>query len=39
MISINGTENRSRGPPFWKHNSNLLENKEYVSLKNVKYLL
>ena len=39
VLSINGLENRSRGPSFWKLNSSLLDNKEYVSLINMKYPL
>ena len=35
VLSINGLENRSRGPSFWKLNSSLLDDKEYVSLINM----
>ena len=37
VLSINGIENQARGPSFWKLNSSLLEEKEYVSLINNKY--
>ena len=39
VLSINGIENRPRGPSFWKLNSSLLDDKEYVSLINMKYAL
>ena len=39
VLSINGIENRPRGPSFWKLNSSLLDDKEYVSLINMKYPL
>ena len=39
VLSINGIENSSRGPSFWKLNSSLLDEKEYVSLINMKYPL
>ena len=39
VLSINGIEIRSRGPSFWKLNSSLLDDKEYVSLINMKYPL
>ena len=29
VLSINGIENRSRGPSFWKLNQSLLDDKEY----------
>ena len=32
VLSINGIEISSRGPSFWKLNSSLLDDKEYVSL-------
>lgn len=38
LLPINGIENRSCGPSFWKLNSSLLD-KEYVSLINMKYPL
>ena len=39
VLSMNGIENRPRGPSFWKLNSSLLHDKEYVSLINMKYPL
>ena len=39
VLSINGIENSPRGPSFWKLNSSLLDDKEYVSLINMKYPL
>ena len=39
VLSINGIENSPRGPSFWRLNSSLLDDKEYVSLINVKYTL
>ena len=39
VLSINGIEFGSRGPSFWKLNSSLLDDKEYVSLINMKYPL
>ena len=39
VLSINRIESRPRGPSFWKLNSSLLDDKEYVSLINMKYPL
>jgi len=39
VLSLNGTENGPRGPSYWKLNSSLLDDKEYVSLINTKYPL
>ena len=39
VLSINGIENTSRGPSFWKLNSSSLDDNEYVSLMNTKYSL
>lgn len=39
VLSINGIENASRGPSFWKLNSSSLDDNEYVSLMNTKYSL
>ena len=39
VLSINGIENSPLGPSFWKLNSSLLDDKEYVSLINMKYPL
>ena len=39
VLSINGIESRPRGPSFWKLNSSLLDDEEYVSLINMKYPL
>lgn len=36
MLFINGIQNRSRGPSFWTLSSSLLDDKEYVSLINMK---
>ena len=37
VLSINGIQNQAHRPSFWKLNSSLLEEKEYVSLINNKY--
>ena len=37
VLSINGIENQSHGPSFWKFNSSLAEDKEYVDLINNSY--
>ena len=39
VLSLNGTENGPRGPSYWKLNSSLLDDMEYVSLINTKYRL
>ena len=36
-IHINGIEETGRGPSFWKFNSSLLEDEDYINLVNDKY--
>ena len=36
---LNGMENGPRGPSYWKLNSSLLDDKEYMPLINTKYPL
>ena len=37
MLSINGTDEQIRGPSFWKFNTSLLDDKDYVILINGRY--
>ena len=37
LLSINGIEEQTHGPSFWKFNTSLLDDKDYVALINGRY--
>ena len=37
LLSINGIEEQTHGPSFWKFNTSLLDGKDYVALINGRY--
>ena len=36
-MCINGIEEKGKGPSFWKFNSSLLEDEDYIKLVTYKY--